>query len=81
MKTNWNEVNTKIDSMATRAAQLIKARKMNLPEPQMNVFRKIVNNEMTGAWEWSSVRALQRKQLIAENPGRGNLDCLYIAII
>lgn len=69
-----------IEIVAAKAALLIKARRLNLTEAQMRVYRKVVNNEMTGCWEWSSVEALKRRGLIIENKCRGNLDCHYMAV-
>jgi len=71
---------TQIEIISIKAALLIKARSLNLSDAQMNAYRKIVNNQMTGVNEWRSIESLLKKGLIKKNIKRNNLDSIYLPV-
>lgn len=71
---------TQIEIISIKAALLIKARSLNLSDAQMNAYRKIVKNQMTGVNEWRSIKSLLKKGLIKKNYNRKNLDSLYLPV-
>ena len=74
------KVATQIEIISIKASLLIKARSLNLSNAQMNAYRKIVKNQMTGINEWRSIESLLKKGLIKKNYNRKNLDSIYLPV-
>ena len=74
---NNDNIAEKIERMALKASLLIKARKMKLTNSQLNVYRKIVNNEVLAVREWRSLEALVKKDLIEKKTNRKHGECEY----
>jgi hypothetical protein len=75
-----NKVVTQIETISIKASLLIKARSLNLSNAQMNAYRKIVKNQITGVNEWRSIESLLKKGLIKKNYNRKNLDSIYLPV-
>ena len=60
-----NTLSEAIERMSLKASLLMKARSLKLSEFQMNVYRKVLNNEeIGGGSEFRSIDSLIRKGLI-----------------
>jgi hypothetical protein len=59
-----NKLSEAIERMSIKASLLIKARNLKLSNPQMIVYRKVLNNELIIILDYRSIDVLIRKGLI-----------------